>query len=84
MDIEASNREALEQLRAFVATESPRLGARITEERVVQGGTQVVVSNGQDRIPVTPHHSGTILAQGPDRGLRLAAERWKTARTPPQ
>ena len=81
MEFEASNREALESLRAFAASEAG-LGARVAEARPVQPGTQVVVTNGKDRVPVTLYHSGTIVMQGPGSGLRLALERWRQARSP--
>src|ERR1700676_3371051 len=59
-------------LRAF----AHERGLRIIEEKAIQSGYQLTVSDGPNKIPVAFYTSGKALIQGKDSSLRSELQTW--------
>src|ERR1700730_11311170 len=59
-------------LRAFVNEH----GWRVIDEKTIQFGSQLTVSDGPNKIPVAFYTSGKALIQGKDSPLRSELQTW--------
>lgn len=69
----------IEALHAFVEQQ----GWRVIEEKAIQYGYQITVSDGKDKIPVGLYESGKMLVQGKPGTLQNALKAWQDIRTSP-
>lgn len=63
---------SIDALHAFVAER----GWRIVDEKAIQSGAQLIVSDGINKIPVAFYTSGKALIQGKDSSLRNELQTW--------
>ena len=63
---------SIDALHAFVAER----GWRIVDEKAIQSGSQLIVSDGVNKIPVALYTSGNALIQGKDSPLRNELQTW--------
>ena len=66
----------LDALRAFVEQQ----GWQVIDEKTIQYGYQLTVSDGKDRIPVGLYESGKTLVQGRPGALQSALKNWQDTR----
>src|ERR1700681_2239804 len=57
-------------------------GWRIIDEKAIQFGSQLTVSDGQNKIPVAFYTSGKALIQGKDSPLRSELQTWWYGKQP--
>jgi len=62
----------IDALRVFVNER----GWRIIDEKTIQSGYQLTISDGTDKIPVAFYTSGKVLIQGKDSSLRSELQAW--------
>lgn len=55
---------------------------RISDERDVQGGIQVIISDDENTVYCTLYNNGTILVQGPRCSLRTLISTWAGKNSP--
>jgi very-short-patch-repair endonuclease len=55
---------------------------KIIDERKIQGGTQVCISDDNHKVHCTFYNSGTILIQGPNVGLKSLIQAWAGKSSP--
>ncbi len=63
---------SIDALRALVHEH----GWRITDEKAIQSGYQLTVSDGANKIPVAVYTTGRALIQGKDSSLRSELQAW--------
>ena len=67
---------SIDALRAFVQER----GWRITDEKAIQSGYQLTVSDGASKIPIAFYTTGRALIQGKESSLRSELQAWWNGR----